>query len=368
MLIKRLKNVGGFSSLTRYINFLGGLSSYVATTNSTAIIIPAYSSPYWQIQNWYNGTTIGFNGKYSDPVSNISWYLQGSSFSRAKGYVGAAYGSTPYLSIWPFNDAVGFGTKYGDPSTLPNGAVGDIQLDIDDGYVFVANAVSPYMTAYSFTPASGFGSKIADPASLLASRGYNIQYNNGIVFAGIQSGACIYAYTFTNGSFGTRYSDPTTTPAYGGYSLAIHPSGNAVGTSGISGVYLYAWNNTSGFGTKYAQPSSNPYAYTTKFSSTGNTVAIENNSSSPYVHAYPFTVAGGFGTKYSNPATAVPGVTPYYNNLAFSYGAAAIAVGTNASPYIHVYAFSEGTGFGSKYADPITVYANGSFTGGINFN
>lgn len=367
MFIKRLKTIGGLSSLSRYVNMLAGMQSYVPTTNSTAIIIPANASPYWQIQNWYNGTTIGFNGKYADPASNITYYLTGSSFSRAKGYVGAAYGSSPYISVWTFNDAVGFGTKYGNPSTLPTGSSNDIQLDIDNGYVFVAHDTSPYMTAYPFTTSAGFGPKIADPSTLPTGNGKNIQYSNETLFLGINSSPFINAYTF-NGTFGTKYSNPATLPTYGGYSLAIHPSGSAAGTGGISGLYLYAWDKYSGFGTKYAQPSTNPYAYTVKFSSTGNTVAMANNSSSPYIHAYPFTVAGGFGTKYSNPATVPPSSNQYYNNLAFSYGAAAVAVGTNTTPYINAYAFSEGTGFGSKYADPTTAYASGSFTGGINFN
>ena len=363
MFIKRLKTIGGLSSLSRYVNMLAGLASYLPTTNSTAIIIPANVSPYWQIQGWSNG----FTGKYADPSSNITYYLTGSSFSRGKGYVGATYRFSPYIGIWPFSDIAGFGTRYGSPNTPPDGPANDIQLDMDNGYVFVAHDISPYISVYNFTTSAGFGSKIANPSSLSTSTGRNVQYSNETVFLGTASSPFINAYTF-NGTFGTKYSNPATLPTYGGDSLAIHPSGSAAGTGGISGLYLYAWDKYSGFGTKYAQPSSNPYAGTVKFSSTGNTVALASQGSSPYIHAYPFTIASGFGTKYSNPATLPPGSNQYYNNLAFSYGAAAVATGTNTTPYINAYAFSEGTGFGSKYADPTTAYASGSFTGGINFN
>ena len=79
MLIKRLKNVGGFSSLARYVSFLGGQSSYIPATNSTAVILNLASSPYMAVWNWFNGTTTGFNGKYADPASPISYILSGSS-------------------------------------------------------------------------------------------------------------------------------------------------------------------------------------------------------------------------------------------------------------------------------------------------
>ena len=44
------------------------------------------------------------------------------------------------------------------------------------------------------------------------------------------------------------------------------------------------------------------------------------------------------------------------------------AILTTASPYVYAYSFSEVTGFGTKYNDPSTLLATGSFTGGINFN
>ena len=86
-----------------------------------------------------------------------------------------------------------------------------------------------------------------------------------------------------------------------------------------------------------------------------------------FIHAYPFTIAGGFGSKFSNPAT-LPTSPPYYNSVAFSYDAQALAILTTASPYVYAYSFSEVTGFGAKYNNPSTLLATGSFTGGINFN
>jgi hypothetical protein len=88
----------------------------------------------------------------------------------------------------------------------------------------------------------------------------------------------------------------------------------------------------------------------------------------PFISAYPFTVGGGFGSKFSNPAT-LPTTTPYYNNVAFSFGAQAAAITSTTSPYVYAYQFSESTGFGTKYSNPAgTLRAVGSFGGGINFN
>lgn len=369
MFIKRLKTIGGLSSLTRYANMLSGLAPYIPTTDSTAVFLPVNASPYMQVQNWFNGSTTGFNSKYANPAVMIDYFARDSSWSRSKGYLSVAWSFSPYLRTYTFNDSTGFGTAFSSPGTIPAGSGNSIDLQLDDSLIFIAHDTTPYMSGYPFSTASGYGTKFADPATTIGSNGKGIKFFNETLLVASNSTPFLHAYQFSlsQQAYGTKYADPATLPTYGGYLATVHPSGDAVSTGGISGAYTYAWSKTNGFGTKYAQPSGNPYAYSLDFSSTGNTVLMSADST-PFINAYTFTVAGGYGSKFSNPATLPVGSVPYYNASAFSYGAQAAAVLSTSSPYVYAYAFSEATGFGSKYSNPVGLLATGSFTGGINFN
>jgi hypothetical protein len=74
---------------------------------------------------------------------------------------------------------------------------------------------------------------------------------------------------------------------------------------------------------------------------------------SPRIHAYPWTDASGFGTKYANPSTLPPTVP---QGVAFSQSGNDIAVATYGTPFITAYPFLNG--FGTKYSNPATLPAN----------
>ena len=82
---------------------------------------------------------------------------------------------------------------------------------------------------------------------------------------------------------------------------------------------------------------------------TPKTLAVAHNSS-PYITAYPWS-GSGFGTKYANPSTLPTGTG---NGVAFSPDNSAIAVAHLASPFITAYPWSS-SGFGTKYANPSTL-------------
>ena len=176
MFVKRLKTIGGISSLARYVNTLAGVGRYVPTTNSTAIVMNLADSPYMQVWNWFNGTTTGFNGRYANPASTPGFVIQGSSWSRAKGYLAVAFAFPQRVIVYPFNDSVGFGTKYSDPSTLASGYGKAVHLDVDNGVVSLNHDTSPYITVYPFSTSSGFGAKYADPSSPPNDSGSGIKY------------------------------------------------------------------------------------------------------------------------------------------------------------------------------------------------
>ena len=75
------------------------------------------------------------------------------------------------------------------------------------------------------------------------------------------------------------------------------------------------------------------------------------HTGSPYITAYPWS--SGFGSKYSNPSTLPTGTGL---GVAFSPDGNDIAVGHSGSPYITAYPWS--SGFGSKYSNPSTLPAS----------
>jgi len=72
---------------------------------------------------------------------------------------------------------------------------------------------------------------------------------------------------------------------------------------------------------------------------------------SPYVTAYPWS--SGFGTKYANPSTLPANIC---FDVAFSPDDADIALAVATSPFVEAYAWS--SGFGAKYSSPSTLPAN----------
>jgi hypothetical protein len=115
---------------------------------------------------------------------------------------------------------------------------------------------------------------------------------------------------------------------------------------------VYAWS--SGFGAKYANPATLPTSsgYDVTFSPDGTDIAVCDFGTSP-VSVYPWSA--GFGARYSNPAVTVgtkaDGVafTPDGQNIALAH------FRNTTSPYISVYEWTPGVGFGTKYADPSTA-------------
>lgn len=85
------------------------------------------------------------------------------------------------------------------------------------------------------------------------------------------------------------------------------------------------------------------------FSSWISSIAVATYNT-PYVSAYPWS--SGFGTKYADPSTSVGGVG---RDVAFNPAGTAIAIAGDITPFVSAYPWS--AGFGTKYADPSTLPA-----------
>lgn len=245
--------------------------------------------------------------------------------------------------------------------------------------------------AYSWS--SGFSTKFSAPTGTAS--GYSSANQGGtesgiallgdVVFRGCTSSPRIWARKFTSSGWGTLYSTNginqqlTNTPK----DMAVHPNGNLVAY--LTGVNWYLdlfdfFSETvdslsAGWGCEYLIPyayGSGTLAYpgiaeSMSWSRGGKAISVGHRSS-PRITVYPFegvtskqqnnsgssqyTRGSGFGTIYSN-----PGTLPSDDVVAqtFTNGAVITASRSNsltANGYLEAWAWSDSTGFGTKYSNP----------------
>lgn len=80
---------------------------------------------------------------------------------------------------------------------------------------------------------------------------------------------------------------------------------------------------------------------------------------SPFISVYPWTSGVGFGAKYADPAATPTGTGL---GIAFSPSGNDIAVAHGTTPFVTAYPWTSGVGFGTKYANPAILpsdYGNG---------
>jgi hypothetical protein len=174
------------------------------------------------------------------------------------------------------------------------------------------------------------------------------------VILGIASSPYVYAYQWSNG-FGTKYADPSTllSATVAAVSFAGNKSAVLCGIdNGTLPQAAYAWSN--GWGSKYADPSTNASGRQLGASFHPNNNAVATGGDGSHVNAWAWS--SGFGTKYSAPASAPGGGFAVRYNPSGSL----IAVSNNsASPYLAVYDWS--SGFGSKYSNPGTLPSGATY-------
>ena len=158
----------------------------------------------------------------------------------------------------------------------------------------------------------------------------------------------IHAYPWSSGTgFGTKYANPSSLPTNGrGITFSHNVDVISVG------IHVYAWDVINGFGTKYATPASPPSTTPGYISFSRNDDSIAMASAvSGGMHAYPWNVSTGFGTRYTNPGT----MPVFPISVFFSPTQDVIFISSNDTPYIHAYAWDSVNGFGTKYANPATL-------------
>jgi hypothetical protein len=315
-----------------------------------------------------------------------------------------AHGGTPYITVYRFNDVTGYGTKYTDPTSfpIPSGALASSVRFINNtsnpaqsivvgvhnvsetliGYRFnvttgfgttkysvapsttyvysmtagVSGSViaagllsSPYLVAYPWNV--GFGTKYANPPAdafgyALDTGPSGLDFNpDGTVLLAQSSGwPYLHAYAWSSG-FGSKYADPTTQSFANGH-VKFHPSGNFFVVGYNSNVY----NWSSGYGTKYADPTGKPnLGKGAAWNPAGTVIAFSDSFSSGKLVAYDWS--SGFGTKYTD-ATGLP-ATNFTSAFAWNPTGTALSVGVGSSPYVITYSWYNG--FQKRYTSPSTL-------------
>lgn len=214
----------------------------------------------------------------------------------------------------------------------------------------------PSIVAYKFSSGS-FGTRYTDPSSGMfgiSCRALAFSNSGNYLLAGLTASPFIAACSWSTSGFGTQSANPSTLPAGQIWSVQANSANTYIIGSGIVSPYINAYSWSSGsFGTKSADPSTLPSSTRSActFNPSGNTVATSGYNGSVILDVYPFT-SGSFGTRYANPSSAFSS-TNYGWNVKFSPSGNAIVVSCgSASPWINAYAWSNG--FGSKYANPST--------------
>ena len=112
-------------------------------------------------------------------------------------------------------------------------------------------------------------------------------------------------------------------------------------------VFAHAWNDVTGFGTRYANPPSLPtggFARQCTWNA-ANTVVVMAYSSTPFIAAWEWNDVTGFGTRYANPATLL---TANCQGVAFHPSGTQIVAATSSGMFS--YEWNDITGFGARSA------------------
>jgi hypothetical protein len=188
-----------------------------------------------------------------------------------------------------------------------------------------------------------------------------------LAYGGVTAGKRITVYNWNSSSgFGSIFAAP---PIASSPSQVSFVRNNSVFSARFAPVPFYnVWQWSSlGFGTQYANPASalNPNTGgATGFTWTNNVDAFltANAGASSFPQAWAWSQASGFGTKYSNGAL-ISNFVPT-TGVSLNGDNTQVAFSGSASSIISLYRWSSASGFGTKYANPpspppMTTYIRG---------
>jgi len=374
---------GAFNIKSQFIN---NQASLWPRSGSIFLGVAHALSPFFSV---YPFSSLGFGAKLSNPATLPAGLGNGITFSPNGKMVAISHDTTPFIAAYPFSGS-GIGTKFSNPGTLPTGGGNGIIFNNSSNTVAIAMAVSPGIHVYPIDSVSGFGTKYSNaPTTLGNTYGIDFSPDGNNIAAATASTPFLTVYPFSISSgLGSKYSDPAsnlTNNVTNGMAIRFHPSGNFItagyetsGTTSVSRIErTYPFVSGTGFGASYydttvVTPQLSGSASQGADSgggidvhSSGNDVAfttVTNNGGS-YISVYVFNQSTGFTSKYSSPATDLTGIPQNGagRNIEFSPDGNYIAAAHATTPFVGVYPWTTGTGFGTKITAPATLPPSTSY-------
>ena len=309
--------------------------------------------------NAYTWSSAGFGAKLADASTSVAAVANGVNFHPDGDVLGLMLGSSPWCVAYEW-DRDGFGSRYSNPSTLPAtyGTGYDFAWSPDGDYFCSIHQVSPYTKGvYPWDDSSGFGTAMSNSTGHGNLRSIRFHPDGDlVVLSGDNSGGqkC-FVYPWSPG-YGTKLSNSQTALTQSVYDSCFSPAGTEIvftinGSPWIEGYPF----SSSGFGTKFSDPSNINYVYNAygrgiDIHPDGDAVVMTFRQS-PYVSAYAFS-SSGFGTRYADPATLPTG---HGEKCKFSPDGTEVIVTHSSSPYVTAYEWSSANGFGTKLTNPSTL-------------
>ena len=276
---------------------------------------------------WAWTVASGFGTKYTNASGNVGL---GRGVKRIASNVFFSGDGTPFIRAYPWSNSTGFGTGYPNPSPLPVSSATSPYNNLGgtSTAVAVTSASQPRVNVYAWS-VSGFGTRYTDTTiAVIGTQVRAVHLNDQYVSIGNGSSPFTHVYPWSDSTgFGTKYANPGTLVTGGVYSAEMTISKTAVGfaSQGSPGGRVYNWSSL-GFGTSTASTSgTNTYAFA--FAKEEDAVFF-GGVTAPYLYAYPFTIAG-IGSVFTSPTT--PGGTVF--DIATSYPAAGYSMTANVASF-----------------------------------
>jgi hypothetical protein len=309
----------------------------------TAIALGYNSNPGFEVWKW-NDTT-GLGAKYPT-VSGISQGANVIFSTSGKAIFATSGSSSPNLFAWPWDDTNGPGTQYAAPTGTPLGGNLNNALAVTPGAILAVSVSNDSaIQAWAWNDATGFGTKYAN-GNAGATIGVNgISVNSTRTAIAVRAGTNITGFPWNDATgFGAKYPNVAASAGTGG--VLFNRAGNVVfvGTNALS-VSAYNWSDATGIGSKIGEQGLPNNVGSLAINATDD-VLLVGIPVSPYILAYAWNNTTGFGTKFANPSPLPAGSS----TLALTFNTANTEVfGASSSEFIYNWSAA---GFGTKRTGP----------------
>ena len=172
----------------------------------------------------------------------------------------------------------------------------------------------------------------------------------------------VWPFSGTTG-YGTKYSNPSTLPPSTGHGVDFSGNNETIGITGYQFASAYSWTVGTGFGSRISNTTPALYFTSLSIAKSNAFAAMTTYGSTKGVHGYAYSTSTGFGSKFSDPAT-LPSPNEEMYNVNINNASTDVAYVGYSPPAILAYPMS-GSGFGTKYANPNPTQDN---MGGVDFH